>query len=68
VSHPSAAPPPRRVPPPRTPSGRHPTVVEYRRRLDSIAEHTGQQLNDLGEDIDRVLKEVKTPVPPPPDP
>ena len=67
---PASAPLPSLTHPPgpvRTASGEHPAVQEFRRKLDSVAEHVGSKVDDLDNDLKQYLESVKTPRPPPPD-
>ena len=54
-------------PPPadRSPSGTHPAVVGFRKKLESVAE-VGVDLASLNREMKRYLEEVRTPIPPPP--
>jgi len=54
------------APPKSSPSGQHPAVLEYRKKLDSVANHAVAELDSLDERIKKYLEEVKTPLPPKP--
>lgn len=63
----SRKPPP--VPPAdRRPSGEHAAVVDYRKKLESIARGPGSELDALDAELSAFLEEVKTPIPPKPSP
>lgn len=47
-----------------TPSGQHPAVVAYRRKLDSVADTAGAELDSLDQAIQKYLEEVKSDPPP----
>lgn len=51
-----------------TKSGQHPAVQEYRRKLDSIDNGVSAAQTDLDRKLSEYLADLKTPVPPPPDP
>jgi hypothetical protein len=53
---------------PSHPSGEHEAVVEFRKKLESIAEKEGSELDALNADLADYLELVKTPRPPPPSP
>lgn len=42
-------------------SGEHPIVVEFRRKMESIAEHTAPELEALHEKIDRIARSSRPP-------
>jgi hypothetical protein len=49
-----------------TPSGQHPSVVGFRKKLESIQTGAGAELEDLDSAIKKYLEEVRTPIPPKP--
>lgn len=52
--------------PSRSESGEHPAVKDFRDKLESIADSTGPQVDDLNRKLADYLEEVRTPVPPSP--
>ena len=48
----------------KTDSGEHPAVVDYKRTLESIKTEQCASVDQLNQDIQQYLREVKTPVPP----
>lgn len=54
------------VEPPRTKSGQHPAVRDFRRKLESLAEDVDAQ-SALERRQNELLEQIRTPPPPPPD-
>lgn len=52
--------------PSRSESGEHPAVKGYREKLESIAESTTPQVDELNQKLANYLEEVRTPTPPRP--
>jgi hypothetical protein len=50
------------------PSGEHEAVVGFRKKLESIAEKEGSELDLLNAELSEFLAAVKTPRPPAPSP
>lgn len=55
-------------PPPKTRSGEHPAVKQYRKKLDSVTEGAEEATAELEKKLEEALADLKTPVPPKPDP
>lgn len=61
----SRRPPPLPMPP-RTKSGQHPAIQQFRAKLESLTEgHLAQRFDALDAKIDATTEALKTPVPPP---
>jgi hypothetical protein len=63
----SKRPPPLTVPP-RTKSGQHPAIRQFRAKLESLTEgQLAQKLDELDARIDATTEALKTPLPPKPE-